>query len=91
MPGERLTDTEPSPPTARHGGRADTLRVMVVDDHQMVVQLMARGLDNRAIAGLLHLALTRVRWYVQVLLEKLEVHSKLRAVARAAELGLIER
>jgi DNA-binding NarL/FixJ family response regulator len=237
MPGERLADTEPSPPTARHGGRADTLRVMVVDDHQMVVQalvmalsrepdievvatattvqeavdgaleakpdvllidyhlpdgtgvdavrglgpatpkivflssersdaavlaaleagacgylvksepldqlvtavrraaegeillqpgelaallgsqrerrrreaereraaagltsreheilrLMARGLDNRAIAGLLHLALTRVRWYVQVLPEKLEVHSKLSAVARAAELGLIER
>jgi DNA-binding NarL/FixJ family response regulator len=37
------------------------------------------------------LALTTVRWYVQILLEKLEVHSKLSAVARAAELGLIER
>jgi ATP/maltotriose-dependent transcriptional regulator MalT len=52
---------------------------------------MAQGLDNRAIAELLHLALTTVRWYVQILLEKLEVHSKLSAVARAAELGLIER
>ena len=52
---------------------------------------MAQGLDNRAIAGLLHLALATVRWYVQILLEKLEVHSKLGAVARAAELGLIER
>ena len=42
-------------------------------------------------AELLHLSLTTVRWYVQILLEKLEVHSKLGAVARAAELGLVER
>jgi two-component system response regulator DevR len=56
-----------------------------------ILDLMAKGLDNRAIAELLHLALTTIRWYVQVLLEKLEVHSKLGAVARAAQLGLIER
>ena len=56
-----------------------------------ILQLMAQGVDNRAIAESLHLALTTVRWYVQVMLEKLEVHSKLGAVARAAELGLIER
>jgi DNA-binding NarL/FixJ family response regulator len=56
-----------------------------------ILRLMAQGLDNRAIAELLHLALTTVRWYVQVILEKLEVHSKLGAVARAAELGLVER
>jgi DNA-binding NarL/FixJ family response regulator len=56
-----------------------------------VLGLMAQGLDNRTIAELLHLSLTTVRWYVQILLEKLEVHSKLGAVARAAELGLVER
>jgi DNA-binding NarL/FixJ family response regulator len=56
-----------------------------------ILQLMAQGHDNRTIADLLHLALATVRWYVQILLEKLEVHSKLGAVARAAELGLIER
>ncbi len=56
-----------------------------------ILALMARGMDNRAIAELLHLALATVRWYVQILLEKLEAHSKLGAVARAAELGLIER
>ncbi len=56
-----------------------------------ILGLMATGMDNRAIAESLHLALATVRWYVQVLLEKLEVHSKLSAVARAAELGLIER
>jgi DNA-binding NarL/FixJ family response regulator len=56
-----------------------------------ILRFMAQGLDNRAIAEHLHLALTTVRWYVQVILEKLEVHSKLGAVARAAELGVIER
>jgi DNA-binding NarL/FixJ family response regulator len=58
---------------------------------QEILRMMARGLDNRAIAESLHLALATVRWYVQILLEKLEVHSKLGAVARAAELGLVER
>ena|SRR2546423_4653231 len=56
-----------------------------------ILGLMAQGMDNRAIAEGLHLALTTVRWYVNLLLEKLEVHSKLGAVARAAELGLIQR
>ena len=56
-----------------------------------ILKFMGQGADNRAIAEDLHLALTTVRWYVQVILEKLEVHSKLGAVARAAELGLVER
>jgi DNA-binding NarL/FixJ family response regulator len=56
-----------------------------------ILELMAQGLDNRAIADLLHLAVTTIRWYVQILLEKLGAHSKLGAVARAAQLGLIER
>jgi DNA-binding NarL/FixJ family response regulator len=56
-----------------------------------ILDLMAQGLDNRAIAEALHLALTTIRWYVQIVLEKLGTHSKLSAVARAAQLGLIER
>ena len=61
------------------------------DREREILDLMAAGLDNRTIADRLHLALSTVRWYVQILLEKLEVHSKLGAVARAAELGLIQR
>jgi len=56
-----------------------------------ILDLMAQGLDNRAIAEALHLALATIRWYVQIVLEKLGTHSKLSAVARAAQLGLIER
>ncbi|MBO0683891.1 MAG: response regulator transcription factor [Actinobacteria bacterium] len=61
------------------------------DREREILDLMAAGLDNRTIANRLHLALSTVRWYVQILLEKLEVHSKLGAVAKAAELGLIQR
>ena len=64
---------------------------MLTEREREILGLMAQGMDNRAIAELLHLALATVRWYVNILLEKLEVHSKLGAVARAAELGLIQR
>jgi DNA-binding NarL/FixJ family response regulator len=79
----------------RERAHQETARKQVADSltarEQEILGLMARGLDNRAIAETLHLALATVRWYVQILLEKLEVHSKLSAVARAAELGLVER
>jgi DNA-binding NarL/FixJ family response regulator len=54
-----------------------------------ILGLMASGWDNSAIADDLHLELTTVRWHVQNILEKLGVHSKLAAVARAAEYGLL--
>jgi len=79
----------------RERTRQEAVRRQVAESltarEQEILHLMARGLDNRAIAESLHLALATVRWYVQILLEKLEVHSKLGAVVRAAELGLVER
>jgi DNA-binding NarL/FixJ family response regulator len=79
----------------RERTRQDAARQQVVDSltarEQEILRLMSQGMENRAIAEALHLALATVRWYVQVLLEKLEVHSKLGAVVRAAELGLVER
>lgn len=56
-----------------------------------VLQLMAQGLDNYEIASSLVIGYTTVRSHVQRLLAKLETHSKLEAVARASELGLLER
>lgn len=55
------------------------------------LELMAQGLDNRAIADRLVVSLNTVRGYVQNVLEKLGVHSKLEAVARASEYGLLDR
>jgi DNA-binding NarL/FixJ family response regulator len=56
-----------------------------------VLGLMGEGLDNAAIAARLLIELTTVRWHVRNILEKLGAHSKLEAVARAADLGLLDR
>lgn len=56
-----------------------------------VLLLMAEGLDNHAIAEHLGIGFTTVRGHVQNILEKLDAHSKLEAVARAARAGLLER
>jgi DNA-binding NarL/FixJ family response regulator len=54
-----------------------------------VLRLMTQGLDNRDIADTLHLAVLTVRTHVQHVLAKLEAHSKLEAVVRAAQLDLL--
>ncbi len=56
-----------------------------------ILTLMAQGLDNRAIAEQLVISFTTVRGHVQSILQKLGAHSKLEAVARASEYGLVER
>lgn len=53
-----------------------------------VLELLARGLDNDAIAGRLFLAPKTVRNYVSTLYEKLQVTTRARAVVRAREAGL---
>jgi DNA-binding NarL/FixJ family response regulator len=55
-----------------------------------VLRLMAQGLDNYAIAEKLVISFTTVRGHVQNVLEKLGAHSKLEAVARAGEYGLLD-
>jgi DNA-binding NarL/FixJ family response regulator len=55
-----------------------------------VLALMADGLDNRAIARELGIGFTTVRGHVQNILEKLDAHSKLEALACAARYGLLD-
>ena len=55
-----------------------------------ILVMVARGMANKEIARDLHLSLATVRWYVQQAIEKLDTHSKIEAVARARELGLID-
>ena len=57
---------------------------------QEVLALMAEGLDNRAIAAELAIGFTTVRGHVQNILEKLDAHSKLEALACAARYGLLD-
>jgi two-component system NarL family response regulator len=55
-----------------------------------ILHMMSKGLDNHSIAEQIHISVTTVRGHVQSLLEKLSAHSKLEAVARASEFGLLE-
>lgn len=54
-----------------------------------ILRLMARGLDNRAMARELGIGYSTVRSHVRGVLEKFGVHSKLEAVARAIELDAL--
>jgi putative two-component system response regulator len=56
-----------------------------------VLQLVAAGLPNRAIAERLYISVHTVRNHVKHILGKLSAHSKLQAVAIAVSEGLIER
>jgi len=54
-----------------------------------VLELMATGLDNRAIATKLAIQYTTVRGHVRSVIEKLGARSRLEAVARAYQMGLV--
>ncbi len=54
-----------------------------------VLDLLAEGCSNRQIAARLFIAETTVKGYVAALLEKLGVDSRLQAVIRATQLGLL--
>jgi PAS domain S-box-containing protein len=54
-----------------------------------VLRLTARGANTAAIAARLHVSRATVRNHVQHILGKLEVHSRLQAVAHAARQGLL--
>ena len=74
----------------RSDAERDQLAGRLTAREREILGLMATGWDNSAMADELHLELTTIRWHVQNILEKLGAHSKLAAVARAAEYGLIQ-
>jgi DNA-binding NarL/FixJ family response regulator len=61
----------------------------LTDRERAVLRLLAQGLDSRAIAEESGLTLATVRTYVQTVLRKLGAHSRLQAVMRAQEYGLL--
>jgi two-component system response regulator DevR len=54
-----------------------------------VLRLMAAGLSSRAVATKLGISYTTVRTHIRSLGSKLGVHSKLEAIVKARELGLV--
>jgi DNA-binding NarL/FixJ family response regulator len=70
---------------------ADRIRRSLTPRELEILRLVARGRDNRAIAAELTIGYVTVRSHVQSLLEKLGVTSRLAAVAKAVELGIVTR
>ena len=55
-----------------------------------VLRLLARGLSNAAMADEMALSVNTIRKHVQSILAKLDAHSKLEALAKAVQGGLVE-
>ena len=69
--------------------RGETEQVVLSPREREVLELLAEGCSNRQIAGRLFIAETTVKGYVAALLDKLRVDSRLQAVIRAVQRGLL--
>jgi DNA-binding NarL/FixJ family response regulator len=69
--------------------RGETLSVDLTQREREVLELLAEGCSNRLIAERLFLAETTVKGYVSSLLDKFQATSRLQAVVRAMEQGLL--
>ena len=70
---------------------AKSLADELTDREREVLSLLAQGLNTQDIARSLSISSSTVRNHVQNILNKLQVHSRLEAVAYAFEHGLIDR
>ncbi len=68
---------------------ADRLVEPLTDREREILGLLAIGLSNREIAERLVVSENTIKTHLEHLYGKLEVPSRLRAIARARELGLL--
>ncbi|MDQ2914537.1 MAG: helix-turn-helix transcriptional regulator [Chloroflexota bacterium] len=81
----------PRPVDARRVSSGSPLRGLerLTPREHEVLELMAAGMDNRAIAAKLRIGYTTVRGHVRSVIEKLGARSRLEAVARAYQSGWV--
>ncbi|MCB0200023.1 MAG: response regulator transcription factor [Caldilineae bacterium] len=70
-------------------GSATPIDVILTPREQQVLDLLARGLNTKAIAESLSISVSTTRNHIQNILQKLHVHSRAQAVAYAFEHGLV--
>jgi DNA-binding NarL/FixJ family response regulator len=71
------------------GHRASVASIHLTNRERDVLHLIAEGCSNRAISSRLKLSESTVKGYVSSVLEKLGVSSRLEALVRASDAGLI--
>lgn len=69
--------------------RIDDLKVLPTQREEQVLQLMAEGFTNKAIAQQLGISQHTVKFHVNSILSKLNAQSRTEAVVQATRLGLI--
>lgn len=74
----------------REAHRAE-LRERLTPRETEILRLVAQGIENRTVAERLGISVYTVRAHVQSLIGKLGAHSRLEAVVRANEYGLLDR
>ncbi len=84
-----LTAASPRPSPAIPTGTRPSLAEPLSERELEVLRLISEGCSNREIADRLVLAVSTVKWYVNIIYGKLQVESRTKAVARARELKLI--
>jgi two-component system, NarL family, nitrate/nitrite response regulator NarL len=89
--GEMLVPSSVLADLLAQRGRQAVLLGSLTARERDVLKLMAEGLDNNQVATRLGIRYGTVRSHVRNLIAKLDAHSKMEAVVRAEELGLIER
>jgi DNA-binding NarL/FixJ family response regulator len=90
VPARRLADLLAQRRRAERHVEARRRAIEAITARELeILMLMASGRDNAAIAQELSIAYTTVRSHVRSVMAKLEAHSRLEAVVKAAELGMI--
>lgn len=73
---------------ARERSRQAQVLASLTPREREILALMIDGIENRAVAELLHISYATVRTHVRSILGKLNARSQLDAVAKATQLGL---
>lgn len=86
---DRLLELKPAPaaPPSDAGARHPELSARELE----ILQLLCRAYSNSEIAAQLHLSESTVKTHMTAIMTKLRVNSRLKAVVRAYDLGLVER
>jgi LuxR family maltose regulon positive regulatory protein len=79
----------PHPPAAFPQPTVQPLSEPLSERELEVLRLIAAGCSNQEIADRLVLALSTVKWYVNIIYGKLQVESRTKAIARARELNIV--